>query len=203
MPMPPPVRKLALTVHVVSSVGWIGAVAVYFALAIVGLTSHDGQLVRATDAALGPTGWFVILPLCLASLATGLVSSLASPWGLLRHWWVVIKLVINVVCTLLLLMHLGPTSRLSQAALDPAWSGSAFTGLRGDLAVKSGAAIAVLLVATVLAVYKPRGLTPHGQRRHPAQRKRAADTEAAARLDRAPEPRPAVGTATAQTDNTP
>ncbi|GHG60899.1 hypothetical protein GCM10012320_35700 [Sinomonas cellulolyticus] len=97
------------------------AIAAYLALALVGLGSHDDFLVRAADAGLEPVGWFVILPLCLASLATGLVSSLGSPWDLFRHWWVVIKLVINVLCTLALLMHLGATSRLSTEALAPTW----------------------------------------------------------------------------------
>ena len=171
MLLAPSVRKLALTVHVLSSVGWIGAVAVYFVLTLVGLTTSEDQLARATDAALGSTGWFVILPLCLASLLTGLVSSLGTAWGLFRHYWVVIKLVINVLCTAALLLHLGPTSRLSQAALAPIWSNSTSAGLRGDLATKAAAAIVVLLVATVLAIYKPRGLTPYGQRKQSALRK--------------------------------
>lgn len=184
MRMRPPVRKFALTLHILSSIGWIGSVTVYLVLASVGLTSREDQMVRATDAALGPTGWFVILPLCLAALATGLVSSLGTTWGLFRHYWVVIKLLINLASTLALLIHLGPISRLSQAALSPIWAGPALAGLRSDLAVKSGAALIVLLVATVLAVYKPRGLTPYGQRKQSSQRKPAPDTETSAPLDR-------------------
>ncbi|MGW7525922.1 hypothetical protein [Streptomyces sp. NPDC054783] len=184
MAMAPALRKFALTAHVVASVGWIGSVAVYFALTITGLASHDALLVRSVDTVTGPTGWFVILPLCLASLATGAVSSLGTSWGLFRHYWVVFKLVINVLCTLFLLMHMGPIDRISRVALAPTWSAGALEGLRGDLAFKSGAALVVLLVATALAVYKPRGMTRYGQRRQLAQRNPTPDPEAVVPLAR-------------------
>ena len=47
MTMTPRLRKFALTAHVTSSVGWLGAVAVSLAIAVAGLTSHDAQVVRA------------------------------------------------------------------------------------------------------------------------------------------------------------
>lgn len=47
MTMSPWLRKLMLTVHLVSSVGWIGAVAAYLALDLTAVASRDIQLVRA------------------------------------------------------------------------------------------------------------------------------------------------------------
>ena len=47
MSMTPHLRKFALTAHITFSVGWLGAVVPYLVLAIVGLTSHDAQMVRA------------------------------------------------------------------------------------------------------------------------------------------------------------
>ena len=38
---------IAITAHITSSVGWLGAVAAFLALAVAGLTSQDVQLVRA------------------------------------------------------------------------------------------------------------------------------------------------------------
>jgi hypothetical protein len=38
MAMTPRLRKFALTAHVTSSVGWLGAVAAFLALAVAGLT---------------------------------------------------------------------------------------------------------------------------------------------------------------------
>ena len=46
---------------------------------------------------------FVIVPLAIASLLTGVVQALATPWGLFRHYWVVIKLFLTVFATLVLL----------------------------------------------------------------------------------------------------
>lgn len=85
--MTPALRKLALTAHVVCAVGWIGAVAAFLALALAGLVSADAQAARAMYLAMDLTGWYVIVPLCLASLATGLVQALGTPWGLVRHYW--------------------------------------------------------------------------------------------------------------------
>src|SRR5688572_13185683 len=101
----PRLRKVALTLHVVSSVGWLGAVAVFLALAIVGLASQDSQLVRAVYLAAEPVIWFVIIPLAFASLLTGLVQSLGTTWGLFQHYWVLFKLLIAVVATAVLLMY--------------------------------------------------------------------------------------------------
>jgi hypothetical protein len=50
--------------------------------------------------------WFVLVPLSLASLLTGLVQSLGTPWGLFRHYWVLFKLLINVLATIVLLMYM-------------------------------------------------------------------------------------------------
>ncbi len=106
MTMTPRLRKLALTAHVTSSVGWLGGIATVLALAVTGLASQDAQLVRAAYVAMEPIGWFVLVPLSLASLLTGLVQSLGTTWGLFRHYWVVAKLLINVFATVLLLMYM-------------------------------------------------------------------------------------------------
>src|SRR5438128_10135219 len=106
-------RKLALTTHITSSVGWLGSVAAFLALAIAGLMSHDPQVVRAAYLAMHLTTWFVIVPLSLASLLTGLVDSFGTPWGLFRHYWVVTKLLLTVLATVILLVHIKPFDRVA------------------------------------------------------------------------------------------
>jgi hypothetical protein len=84
--MAPALRKLALTAHVTFSVGWLGAVV---ALAIAGLTSQDAQLVRSVFLAMELIGGFVIVPLSLAALLTGLIQSLGTDWacfGTIGSW---------------------------------------------------------------------------------------------------------------------
>ena len=47
MVMKPGLRKFALTAHVTSSVAWLGAVAAFLALAVIGLRSVDDDMVRS------------------------------------------------------------------------------------------------------------------------------------------------------------
>jgi hypothetical protein len=163
MIMPPRLRKFALTAHVTSSVGWLGAVVAFLALAVVGLTSQDAQTVRGAYLVMEPAAWLVLVPLAFASLLTGLVMSLGTTWGLFRHYWVLFKLLINVFAAIVLLIYMGTFSYMAGVAADP----SADLALVRNTSPRFHAVLAllVLLVATVLAVYKPRGVTPYGQRK--------------------------------------
>jgi hypothetical protein len=162
--MTPGVRKLALTAHVCTSVGWLGAVAGFLALAVTGLGSLDAERVRAVCVSMDVVAWFVILPACLASLVTGVVQSLGTPWGLLRHHWTVAKLFITVVSTIILLVHMRPISLLGRMASRSALGLTELHDVRLQLAMAAGGAVLALLVATALSVYKPKGLTSYGQR---------------------------------------
>lgn len=166
MAIKPRLRKLVLTAHVVSSVGWIGAVAVFLALGILGLTTRDAQLVRAVYLAMEPAGWSVLVPLSFASLLTGLVQSLGTKWGLFRHYWVVVKLVINVVASTVLLLYMQTLGYLASVAAEITLSGGDLAGLRSPSPlIHAGVGMVLLLVAVTLSVYKPRGMTRYGQRK--------------------------------------
>lgn len=170
MALAPRARKLALTAHVTASVGWLGAVAVFLALAITGLTSQDAQTARSAYVAMDVTGWSVIVPLCFASLATGVISALGTTWGLLRYYWITVKLTLTVLATVALILHMPPISQIARAATDTGWSAGEFDALRTQLAIQSGAALLVLLVATALSVYKPQGKTRYGTRKQRQER---------------------------------
>ena len=163
--MTPSLRKFALTVHVTVSVGWLGAVVVFLALAIVGLASADPQLARGAYLAMQVAGSYVIVPLCLASLATGIVQSLVTKWGLFRHYWVLIKLALTVFATGILLLHTRVIRQMAEVAASGDLSDAAHRGMRLQLVFDASAAVAVLIVATTLAVYKPRGMTRFGRRK--------------------------------------
>jgi hypothetical protein len=162
-------RKFALTAHVTCSVGSLGAVVGFLALAIAGLTSQDAQMVRATYLVLEFTAWFVILPLLFASLLTGLVSSLGTTWGLFRHYWVLVKFVISTFAIIILLtylMHRQTLGYLAGLAADATLSGDDLGMLRSvSPLLHAAGGLLLLLVATVLAVYKPQGVTPYGARK--------------------------------------
>jgi hypothetical protein len=79
-------RKFVLTVHLIASLGWVGAVVAYVALEISAAHAVDPQLVRSAWTAMELVGWTVLVPLAAASLVTGVLISLATPWGLFRHY---------------------------------------------------------------------------------------------------------------------
>ena len=146
MTMTPRLRKFALTAHVTSSVGWLGAVAGFLALAVAGLTSQDAQMVRAAYLAMELTAWFVIVPLALASLLTGLVQSLGTTWGLFRHYWVLAKLLITVFATIVLLLQMKPIGYVAGVAAETTLSRADLRAARIELVVHAAAGLLVLLV---------------------------------------------------------
>jgi hypothetical protein len=164
MMMTPRIRKLALTAHVTSSVGWLGAVAGFLALAVAGLTSQDGQMVRAAYLATELLTWLVIVPLAFASLLTGLVVSLGTQWGLFQHYWVLAKFVLTILATILLLLHTQPIGFLAGIARETTLSSANAGRLQIQLVADAAAALLALLVNVTLSVYKPRGMTPYGRR---------------------------------------
>ena len=168
MLMSPALRKLALTVHVGSSVGWLGAVLGFVALAVAGLASQDEQLVRGAYRAMEVIGRYAITPLSLASFTTGIVQGLGTRWGLFRHYWVIAKLGINVVSTLILLSYLQTLEHLAVAAADVT---RPVESIRSESPLlHAGAAVVLLVVAMILSIYKPKGVTAYGFRKQRSER---------------------------------
>lgn len=168
MTMKPGLRKVVLTAHVVSSVGWLGAIAAFLALAVVGLTSQDAQTVRGVYLAMERAAWFVLVPLAFASLLTGLVQALGTTWGLFRHYWILFKLLINVFATIVLLTYMETFRFMADVAADP--SADLSVVRNASPVLHASAALLLLLAAATLAVDKPRGLTPYGRRKQREQR---------------------------------
>lgn len=167
MIMTPRFRKFVLAAHVTSSVGWLGAVVSYLALAITALVSQDAQTVHVAWIAMELIGWFVIVPLALASLVIGIVNALGTAWGLFRHYWVLVKFLLTVLATIILLVHMPIVSHFAGIAAET--NSANLVGLGGEL-LHAGGGLLLLLMATTLSVYKPRGLTWYGRRKHHEER---------------------------------
>ena len=165
----PGVRRFLLTAHVTASVGWIGAVCVFLVLATIGLTSESASMVRGVYLVMDRAAWLTLVPFAFASLGTGVVVSLVTPWGLFRHYWVVFKLLINVFATVVLLIYMQTFRQMAMAAADPV---TELHAVRNPSPVLHAVlALVILLVATVLAIYKPQGVTPHGRRKQLQERR--------------------------------
>jgi hypothetical protein len=172
--MSPRLRRIALILHVVSSVGWLGSVVAFLALAVVGLRDEDADVVRAVYRATGLLATLVIVPLNYAALATGLVSALGTKWGLLRHWWVLMKFLLILLGTILFTLHLEPIRIVAAAAAAGPIASGDLHGVRVQIVFDAAAAIVLLLVTTTLSIFKPRGMTRYGQRKVRAERGIAA-----------------------------
>lgn len=163
MLMPPRVRKVALILHVGSSVGWVGAVIAFLALAIAAVTNTDENLIRALYVSMDVLGTSVLVPLSIASLTTGIIQSLGTQWGLIRHYWVIVKLAITLVSTVILVLYIQTLTALAEAATNPGTvigPGQILPNFSPVL--HAAGALLVLTLALGLSIYKPRGLTGFG-----------------------------------------
>ncbi len=171
----PHLRKFALTAHVVFSVGWLGAVAAFLVLSIAGLNSRDIGVVAGAYLSMNLIGLYVIVPMSLASLATGLVQALGTQWGLFRHYWVLMKFLLALLATYALLMHqftaVAQAAKLVSGAAAGTLPGAELRSVGTELLGDVSGAVLVLLVVTTLSVYKPWGLTRYGRRKEHKQSK--------------------------------
>jgi len=157
-------RKAWLTIHIVCSVGWMGAVLAFVALDVTTVTAGSVAVLRAAYIAMDLITRWAIVPLAAAALATGLVVSLGTTWGLFRHYWVVVSLLLTAVATLVLLVQVPLIShRAELAALSSTTDGD--IRALGNLLLHSIGGTLMLLVILVLNMYKPQGLTPYGWRK--------------------------------------
>jgi hypothetical protein len=168
MSLSPGVRKGLLAAHLAVSVGWLGAIVPYLALGVTAVTSRDPATVRAAWLSMERIGWYAIVPLALASLSTGLIMGLATPWGLFRHYWVLISLLLTVVATIGLLLHMPTVSLLARMAQE-ADAVDLIGGMGGDL-FHATSGLLILLVVQALNVFKPAGLTRYGWRKQREER---------------------------------
>jgi uncharacterized membrane protein len=147
-------RKAVLVLHLASVGSWLGIDVVMAVLTFTALSTNDdstkGLCFRVLELV---TIWPMTIS-GLTCLVTGVLLAYGSKYGLLKYWWVVVKLVINLLLTTLVLI-----------ALRPGVAELADRGQAGDLDVPLGDVIfppivspTLLIVAVVLSVFKPWGL---------------------------------------------
>ncbi|MGN2642088.1 DUF2269 domain-containing protein [Nocardia takedensis] len=183
MSLAPRSRRFAVLVHIVSSVGWMGAIALYIALAVSVVADNDPMVVRGALTSMRIGIWYVIVPLAALSLLTGLVVSLGTSWGLVRHYWVIFKLVLNLVAVTVLVLYTNSIDYFADLASSISASEPVGALRNPTHLVHSIGGLVILTAAAVLSVYKPKGMTGYGQRRaqRVSQREPAADPVIAAR----------------------
>ncbi len=146
-------RTALLTTHIGATVGLLGADLALVALGIAGARGADPQTVYPAAHLVASS---LAAPLAVLSLATGLLQGVLTQWGLVRYWWVTIKLTITVVLTALLVIVLVPGfGRVADIATGPT-PHLITDAQRLRLAIAPAAASALLALSIALATFKPK-----------------------------------------------
>ena len=87
MKLSPRWRKAVLTVHVVTAVGWLGVDLTLLTFGVAGLSGADPELVYPAQSFIGR---LLFTPLSALVWLVGVVNAVLTPWGLLKHWWVLV-----------------------------------------------------------------------------------------------------------------
>jgi hypothetical protein len=154
-------RRTALVVHVVSGGAWIGIDVVVAVLVLTGRFADDPATQGLAYRALAT---FVVWPMLVSALlclASGVVLGLATKWGLVRYWWVAVKLVLNLVLCTLIVVALRPGMDEVNAYGEAVGSGGTVPvpDAVSSLVFPPAVSLSALTLATVLAVVKPWGRT--------------------------------------------
>ncbi|MFD3662295.1 DUF2269 domain-containing protein [Streptomyces sp. NPDC058659] len=152
-------RKAILTLHVTVAVGWVGVEIAQLLLGLIGLSTDDPDVVRATRVVMEILGIELIVGVAWMTLLSGLLLALATQWGLLKHYWIAAKLVITVA------LMLDGHFLLQHWLREQADVGTASESVGLQLVISMSVALVLLVSATALSVYKPWGRTRRGRRR--------------------------------------
>ncbi|MFF7179850.1 DUF2269 domain-containing protein [Streptomyces sp. NPDC008121] len=149
-----PARRALLVFHVAVSVAWLGLSVGLLTLGITAYTTGDPSLTQAAYRAMKVFADWLLVPVALGTLVSGLVLSLGTPWGLARHRWVWIKFWITMV-----------TAAATVFALRPEIEHAATAGTPDSslIAAPTVSTVAYLFM-TAISVLKPWGLTRRGRR---------------------------------------
>jgi hypothetical protein len=168
-------RKAVLVLHIAGGVGWMGLDAGLLILAATGLTTDTGRTAVSCYTAIGLVVPPAVLTLSLVMLATGLILGLGTKWGLLRYWWVLVKLALGLVLTGLVFFALLPATVALPEAVASAGDGggaavrAALGATPVQLMFPPVVSFLALGFALVLSVFKPWGKV----QRFAAERERA------------------------------
>lgn len=150
-------RQVTLIVHLISAGAWIGIDVIVAVLVGVGWSGTD---VQARSLAYQALAAFVVWPMLasgLVCLVTGVLLGLLTKWGLVRYWWVLVKLLLNLVLCTLILGALQPGMAEVGVYGRDLLTGTPDRATVSQLFFPPAVSLSALTLATVLAVIKPWG----------------------------------------------
>jgi hypothetical protein len=160
----PAMRKSVMVLHAITGIGWMGVDIALFVLLITARTTDDATLVVSGFNAIRIIVPVAVPPLSLGILVTGLILGWGTPWGLVRHWWVLVKLILSLIMTVLVFLSLVPAaSSIPVLSATPMSADAVRAGLGSlptQLMFPPIVSFLMLGVATILSIFKPWRRTP-------------------------------------------
>lgn len=160
----PAARQAVLVLHAVTGISWMGVDIALLVLLITARTTNDATLVVSGFNAIRMIVPVAVPPLSLGILVTGLLLGLGTPWGLVRYWWVLVKLILSLVMTILVFVSLVPAVNSIAVLSTTPMSADAVRASLGSLPTQlmfpPVVSFLMLGVATILSIFKPWRRTP-------------------------------------------
>jgi hypothetical protein len=153
-------RQTLIVAHYVSSLGWLGVGFCQLTLNVVALTTGDPALRHAAHEFAHILDRSLLTFLAVSSAVTGILLGVRTKWGLVRYWWVTVKLVVTVSLIIATPIWVGAWIR---QAIDATGTGAG-PYPRGELMTSSVVIVSTLAVVTVVSVVKPWGRIPRRSR---------------------------------------
>jgi len=162
------VYRLLLVTHIMVSVGWLGLIFAKLVLGLRAMMASDAPELSGSLYGAMEVVNVAFPPAAVATLVTGVLLSLGTRWGVLRHYWVATKL---ALCLAVIATGVAFVDRLVQRSVSGPSVQAVGEGTVLDIVSApttllislSAAHVLMLGAATVLSVYKPWGKTPFGQ----------------------------------------
>jgi uncharacterized membrane protein len=156
-------RRAILITHIASAGGWLGIDVAMAVVIFTAMATGDPATRAFCLQALELISVWPLLITGLVCLASGVVLGIGSKWGLVRYWWVAIKLVLNLVLTALVLVALRPEVTRQADAARRLVAGETIDFDLTNLVFPPTVSPTLLLVAMVLSVVKPWGAIRAGR----------------------------------------
>jgi uncharacterized membrane protein len=165
-------RQTLLVLHYVTALGWLGGGASQLTLNLVALSTGDPALRHAAYEIAHVFDISLLTVLSLGSAVTGILLAVRGPWGLVRHWWVAVKLAVTVALIVLVPAVVGGWIRAAVRETEAGPGGPGYPTVGGELLSSSVVIVTVLVLVTVISVVKPWGRirkVHSGRRRGPGK----------------------------------
>lgn len=173
--MPRRIRKIILTLHVIFAVGWLGTDFAMLDLGITGFSSSSLETMRESYLSMERIGGFVVIPVALCAVLTGILLGLGTRWGLLRYHWVTVKLVIGLGALTLAALPLQIQLHTAATAVQKTGATTDIGFVQYTLVIAPSLALIIYSSNVVLSIYKPWGMSRYGKRRTAARPRRIGD----------------------------